>query len=1015
VASDEDKPVGLLARCLGGIVGFGARRPRLALWVMVLLGCASVGLTYSELQLQTSRARLLGPQDSWEAYRAFGGDSEMVVVVRNDQPDAVLLQTVLDRLGDRLQHDEEHFKNVFYRFDQSVLQKKALQRLSSDELQSAIRRVEQFGPVLANERWDLLRVERLAATLDSRIRRAQQEQTDPRSAIEYAQRLSNSLGQFLQVDDGDVRLNAQGFRSPWPEMISAAVAPSVQTAAGDRSLAYLMNADRSVGLLYVQAVPAEGQTSFDPEAVVRLREHLGAVYDSLEGAAPNLDLAATGIPVLEYDELQRSQTDIWHAGLVALVAVCVLLGFGLRGIRHPMLVVLMLINALAITFGVATLVVGHLNVLSICFIAIVIGLGVDFGIHFVSRYLFLRQELYELEESLELAAQSVGGGILTSALTTSIAFGSAALTGYPALAELGLVTAGGILVCAFLTFSFLPALIALADQPVEVDQLPVPVSGDFWRSTVAGYPLSAISLGALIIFGVAVNALNVSDGSFDLKVGYDANLLNLQDRSAESVQAERTLAAVDESLLYAVAIADSPEQARELSSQLAKLPSVGRVTDISSQLPATPSAEQQQLIGRLRNSLSGIPRRNPEFSKANFENVGRSLDGLFKTLSASTSPVAQDAAGKLDQFLNRFASLSASQQSATAEAYQNLMVSSLLEEFDEISRASSTEPMQLSDLPEAWRRRHLHQSESGPQFLIRVYPKADVWDDAALAAFVNDVRTIAPDATGAPIQNYDSAVRMQECYQSIALYAVVAITLFLLFDFLRPGQKLLTLLSPMLVVGCIGYVAVQRQNPLQLNVLLGVYVAMVAFIAMVFDFRNLRDTLIATIPAIGGLVMMLGLMALLQVDFNPINLVALPLVLGIGVDDGIHLVHDYRRQLKAGADEYKPSGETLNGVLLTSLTSVIGFGSLMIAAHAGLKTMGIVLALGVTCCLAVALLLLPPILVLVARHQPASFEPVILRRPKAESDEDDSSEDGDDQQGRRLSRKERRRQQQNAA
>ena len=151
--------------------------------------------------------------------------------------------------------------------------------------------------------------------------------------------------------------------------------------------------------------------------------------------------------------------------------------------------------------------------------------------------------------------------------------------------------------------------------------------------------------------------------------------------------------------------------------------------------------------------------------------------------------------------------------------------------------------------------------------------------------------------------------------------------------------------------------------------------------------------------------MLLGLMALLNVDFNPLNLIVMPLVLGIGVDDGIHLVHDYRRQLAAGAKEYVPSGDTINGVLLTSLTSIVGFGSLMVSAHQGLKSVGIVLALGVASCLAVGLLLVPAILVLVAKYQPASLEPVIIRTPKqAKEGEESAGEDG------KVSRKEKRRQ-----
>jgi len=107
----------------------------------------------------------------------------------------------------------------------------------------------------------------------------------------------------------------------------------------------------------------------------------------------------------------------------------------------------------------------------------------------------------------------------------------------------------------------------------------------------------------------------------------------------------------------------------------------------------------------------------------------------------------------------------------------------------------------------------------------------------------------------------------------------------------------------------------------------------------------------------------------------------LPLVLGIGVDDGIHIVHDYRRQVAAGSKEYSPSGETLTGVILTSLTSIVGFGSLMIAGHQGLVSVGLVMAIGVASCLLVALIPLPALLTLVARHQPPSMEPLAKRKP----------------------------------
>ena len=200
VASNGDSPRGLLARCLGGVVGFGARRPRLALWVMVLIGCAGVGVTVTDLRLQTSRSDLLAPNQAWEDYsEAFGGDADLVVVVKTDVSNTSLIQSVLDDLGDRLEREPEYFANVLYKIDQSNLRRKALQYLSITELQSAIRRVDNFKPVLDDQQWDLLRVEGLAAQLDRQIRSAASQQSSADTAIAYADRLATSLNGFLET------------------------------------------------------------------------------------------------------------------------------------------------------------------------------------------------------------------------------------------------------------------------------------------------------------------------------------------------------------------------------------------------------------------------------------------------------------------------------------------------------------------------------------------------------------------------------------------------------------------------------------------------------------------------------------------------------------------------------------------------------------------------------------------------------------------------------------------------
>ena len=163
---------------------------------------------------------------------------------------------------------------------------------------------------------------------------------------------------------------------------------------------------------------------------------------------------------------------------------------------------------------------------------------------------------------------------------------------------------------------------------------------------------------------------------------------------------------------------------------------------------------------------------------------------------------------------------------------------------------------------------------------------------------------------------------------------------------------------------------------------------LVVFIAAVLDYRNLRDTLLTLVPAFAGSLLMLGSMVLLGLSFNPLNLIALPLVFAIGIDNGIYLVADCRRQIAAGKNSFEPSADMLSSVIVTSLTSIVGFGSLVVASHQGMFSMGILLALGVGSSLLVSLLLMPSLLVLVARHQPAPMEPVrIIRKPDATTEE----------------------------
>ena len=183
-----------------------------------------------------------------------------------------------------------------------------------------------------------------------------------------------------------------------------------------------------------------------------------------------------------------------------------------------------------------------------------------------------------------------------------------------------------------------------------------------------------------------------------------------------------------------------------------------------------------------------------------------------------------------------------------------------------MAKATSLEPLQYADLPPALASRFVHVEESGEQtWLLKIYPKENIWDEAPLAQFAEEVRSVDPNVTGVPLQYYEASTKIRTSYQTTALYALAAISLVLLFDFLKPGQKLLTLIPPIAVVGFVAYTLHERNGTINPHLLVGIYLAMVAFIGSVLDFRNLRDVFLSLLPPLVGGAMMVGAMAMLKI------------------------------------------------------------------------------------------------------------------------------------------------------
>jgi len=944
----------LLSEGLRVITRIGARRPRTTLWFVVMSACVAAAFTFLCLEFKTDRADLIDPSaefhQRWMNYtEQFGETNDIVVVVEGEDPEAI--KGALEELGSRIVREPDLFQNVLYKISAGALRSKGLQFLNPAQLEVGLRHIAEYGPILRG-RWDLIRLEslipRLQYQIDSRRnvnRQPGERAPDITPLLTHADLLSVSLAGFLE--------NPRDFHNPWPVLLP------VDRLLGDprEDVTYLMNETKTMG--FVNLRPATKAKNFkgDSKPIARLRELIAeAQHDH-----PTVKIGMTGVPVLEADEMRRSQTDMLLSTSVSVIGVTLLLFLGLRGFRHALLGLLMLLVGMAWAFGFTTLAVGHLNILSVSFAAMLVGLGIDFAVVYTSRYLELRHEGRPLRTALLEATDGVGTGIVTAAVTTALAFFCATFTDFRGVAELGVIAGGGILLCALAAFVVLPPAVALADRNIELRRLPSPFEGRLLRKITSGYPLPVVVVMVALIGFVGAQMVRVEDGQLVSRVRYDYNLLNLQADGVESVDLEkRVFEQSGGSLLFAVSIADSQQEARALRKKFEALPSVHHVEDLASRLPNWPARDTRLLIQAYQAQLAQLPERPLVSPATDPAAVGQVIENFYVRVRELKHPLAQKVAKTIDAFLDRFEALTLKQQMEFLTRYQYAMSAALLGQFQALRASSNPEPIVFDDIPPELRSRFI--SPDG-KWLLQIYPNDHVWDEEPLRRFVSDVRSVDPEATGIPLQNFEASGQIKDSYKTAAMYAFAMICVVLLVDFMKREYKLLTLIAPLVVVGAVAALLTSRRTEFNHVHLITAYVLMAVAIAAVLDPRNLRDALFAMLPPVGGTVLMFGCLGLLGIDLNPANLIVLPLVLGTGVDFGIHVVHNFRE--KQGGP-YRMASSTMNSIVLTSTTSIVGFGSLMLAAHRGLFSVGLVYSIGLMSCLVISLVMLPALLTLVS-------------------------------------------------
>ncbi|HHT06622.1 MAG TPA: MMPL family transporter [Hydrogenispora sp.] len=672
----------------------------------------------------------------------------------------------------------------------------------------------------------------------------------------------------------------------------------------------------------------------DFEILVQFMDGIKEVIGLVQRDYPQLTIGYTGDVALQADEQYALRFDMLVPSLVALGVIFLLFLFSIQPFRAMLFSLLSLVVGIILNYGIIGITLREINMLTSTLGALLIGLGIDYGIQFVTNYSLYRKEGHPAADALHLTYAKTGTGTFLAALTTALGFFVMALTGSESLSEYGIIAGIGIITCFASMFLFLPALLYWFGKKSPAEpRLPVVEYGFLvdlgmfiQKNRIAVLLISAF-LTALLFFTMFQNKI-------------DLDLIALEPQEMPSIKGYYKV--MDEyglSPLSALAVTTSLDEARALTKKLEAEHYIAQVESLATYLPT--AAEQEERLAAIKAIREMGPRYQELFyTPADLlrfsEEVQRLEWNIIEIGDLSVAGLGEHnkIVKKRNHMIREI--LGAEIGQPGQEVFQSLI--SLLEAdpvlyADRLSRldiyfaramdalisqmAAVQRPITVNDLPDQIRDQFL--STDGKRNLVIAYPQQAIMDrENGLRRFTERMAEISPHISG---------------------MAMVAVSWF--------------------------------AEIMDGTVKAGIYIFLAVFLLLLLSMKSLRKSLVALVPLTAGMIWMLGLLPLLGWRVNMVNIAVIPLIIGMGIDFGVHIVHRYTVEKEAISAVFRYTGKAL---LLSALTTMIGFGSLgLMGSFAGVASIGSILFLGITTCITAALTLTPAILSLGRKSVPGKM------------------------------------------
>jgi hopanoid biosynthesis associated RND transporter like protein HpnN len=617
-----------------------------------------------------------------------------------------------------------------------------------------------------------------------------------------------------------------------------------------------------------------------------------AIVNHLRATISNLDLPLdvqvrlSGEIPLAHEEIQAALNGVGLAGLISIVLLALILGFGIRSFRFVLAIFTMLACGIALTLALAVLVVGSFNTLSMIFVVMFFGLGVDFAVHFGLRVRESQQSGFG-KDALILAAKDVGPALFLCMMTSSIAFLAFVPTDYVGLGELGLISAMGMTVAFLLSITLLPALLSRTDlHKGEPDRFSLQM-------------LSLPPKPTLLIFSI----LMLCSAWLAKDLAFDYSVLAMRDVETEGMQTLLELQTAEITTDYSISVlVDGPEEANRTSSALVNLKEVKSVTNPVDLVPRN----QELKYGLLQSVLT-------QFSTIEEVIPAEDADQQMNLSAAAYLEESIDFAQASDRetLVQLIGAVKTLEIETVKQLNQSLLVA-LDRQLGAMRTSLGSQPFTLADLPQDLSRRLI--SDSG-EYLLTVQPVENLNDRDAMTRFIQSVAAVAPNYAGRSIEEWGAGELVVRAFKEAISVSFVGI-----------------------------------------------------FLLLTLYFRSVLLPVFVLLPVVISLLMTFALCELTGFRLKMANILVVPLIIGLGVDTGIHVVHRARKDV---VDIYESS--TARAVVISSLTTVGTFFSLIFSPHLGAASIGLLLTVAISLLVVVTFVLLPTLISLLPEQTAAKM------------------------------------------